>query len=186
MRRGAAVARRYAKALWELASQESRLEAVGQELLRFERALADEPALRSVLLLPWTTAATKRAIVVAASEQLGLSTLARNFLALVAQRRRMALLADIREAYQALADQAAGRVRARVRSAAPLNDTQRAALRERLGRRLGKTVLLDTEVDPALLGGFVAEVGGQVLDMSVAGQLSALGDRIIKGAGGAA
>jgi F-type H+-transporting ATPase subunit delta len=73
-----------------------------------------------------------------------------------------------------------------VRSAAPLQDGERAALRERLGRRLGKTVLLDTQVDPALLGGFVAEVGSRVLDMSVAGQLTALRERIIKGAGGAA
>src|SRR5262245_53607278 len=157
MRRGAAVARRYAKALWALASQESRLEPVGQELLRFERVLADEPELRNALLLPWTTAATKRALVVTVSERLGLSTLMGEFLALVAQRRRLALLGDIRDAYQALVDQAAGRVRARVRSAAPLNDDQRAALRERLGRRLGKTVLLDTAVDPSLLGGFVAE-----------------------------
>ncbi|HEY7602111.1 MAG TPA: F0F1 ATP synthase subunit delta, partial [Methylomirabilota bacterium] len=93
---------------------------------------------------------------------------------------------EILVAYRARVDEAAGRIRARVRSAAPLSDAERATLRERLGRRLGKTVLLDTEVDPALLGGFVAEVGSQVLDMSVAGQLAALGDRITKGAGGAA
>ena len=73
-----------------------------------------------------------------------------------------------------------------MRSAAPLADADRAALRQRLGQRLGKTVLLDTEVDPALLGGFVAEVGSQVLDASVAGQLWALRAQIIKGAGGAA
>ena len=73
-----------------------------------------------------------------------------------------------------------------MRSAAPLSDGERGALRERLGRRLGKTVLLDSEVDPGLLGGFVAEVGSRVLDMSIAGQLAALRERIIKGAGGAA
>jgi F-type H+-transporting ATPase subunit delta len=184
VRRGAAVARRYAKALWELASQESRLEAVAQELQRFEHVLAGEPGLRNVLLLPWTKAAAKRAIVVSVSERLGLSPLARNFLALVAQRRRLVLLAEIREAYDALVDQAAGRVRARVRSAAPLTEAQRAAIRERLGRRLGKTVLLETAVDPALLGGFVAEVGSRLLDMSVRGQLAGLRERITRDAGG--
>src|SRR5262249_2650579 len=161
---GAAVARRYARALWDLASQESKLDAVAQELQRFERLLADEPELRNVLLLPWTKAATKRAIVVSVSERLGLSPLARNFLAPVAQRRRIALRAEIRAAYDALVNEAAGRVRARVRSAAPLGEAQRGAIRERLGRRLGKTVLLDTAVDPALLGGFVAEVGSRLLD----------------------
>ena len=115
-----------------------------------------------------------------------MSPLTRSFLALVAQRRRLDILGEILTAYRASVDEAAGRIRARVRSAATLSDTARAALRERLGRRLGKTVLLDTEVDPGLLGGFVAEVGSRVLDMSVAGQLAALRERIIKGAGGAA
>ncbi len=186
MRRGAAVARRYAKALADLARQESRLDAVAQELQRFERVLAEEPELRNVLLLPWTKAAAKRAIVTTVSDRLGLSALARNFLALVAQRRRMALLSEIRQAYEALVDEAAGRVRARVRSAAPLTEGQRAALRERLGRRLGRTVLLDTSVDPTLLGGFVAEVGSRLLDMSLRGQLARVRERLAGEAGGSA
>ena len=186
MRRGAAVARRYAKALWALAREESRLEPVAQELQAFQRVLADEARLRDAVLLPWVRAATKRAIVTAVAERLGLSPLVRNFLALVAQRRRLALLSDMLEAYEALVDEAAGRVRARVRSAVPLADAERAAIRERLGRRLGKTVLLDTEVDPALLGGFVAEVGSRFLDVSLTGQLKALREQIIRDSGGSA
>src|SRR3990172_7285354 len=88
MRRGAAVARRYAKALWALARDEGRPEPVAQELAAFERVLADQPLLRNVLLLPWAKAATKRAIVLSVAERVQLSPLARNFLALVAQRRR--------------------------------------------------------------------------------------------------
>jgi len=141
---------------------------------------------REALRRPWVKATTKRAIVLEVAARLELSPLTRNFLALVAQRRRLDVLGEIILAYRATVDEAAGRVRARVRSAAPLSDGERAGLRERLGRRLGKTVLLDTEVDPGLLGGFVAEVGSRVLDMSVAGQLAALRERIIKGAGGAA
>lgn len=186
MRRGAAVARRYAKALRALAAQENRLEPVAQELTRFERVLADEAPLREALLRPWVKAAVKRTIVVTVTERLGLSPLTRNFLALVAQRRRLALLLDILVAYRALVDEAAGRARARVRSAAPLSDAQRAAIRERLGRRLGKTVLLETEIDTTLLGGFVAEVGSQILDASLTGQLRTLRERLIRDAGGAA
>ena len=186
MRQGAAVARRYAKALRGLATEARRLEPVADELAQFERLLETEAALREALLRPWIKATTKRALVVAVADRLGLSPLTRNFLALVALRRRLPVLSEILAAYRALVDAAAGRARARVRSAAPLADAERAALRERLGQRLGKTVLLDTEVDPALLGGFVAEVGSQVLDASVAGQLRALRAQIIKGVGGAA
>ena len=186
MKRDAPVARRYARALHALASEARRAEPVADELAAFEQLLARDAALRDVLLRPWVKAATKRAIVLEIAERLGVSPLTRNFLALVAQRRRLDMLGEILVAYRTRVDEAAGRIRARVRSAAPLTDAERAALRERLGRRLGKTVLLDTEVDPGLLGGFVAEVGSRVLDMSVAGQLSALRERIIKGAGGAA
>jgi F-type H+-transporting ATPase subunit delta len=183
---GAKVARRYARALWALASEERRLEPVSQEIQGFARVLADDAALRDALLRPWVKAATKRAIVLAVAERLGLSPLARNFLALVAQRRRLDLLGEIIAAYQALVDEGAGRVRARVRTATNLSDAERTALRERLGRRIGKTVLLDTVVDPALLGGFVAEVGSRFLDMSVAGRLRALREKITTDSGGAA
>jgi F-type H+-transporting ATPase subunit delta len=182
----AAVARRYARALHALASEARRAEPVAEELAGFDQLLAADRELRDALLRPWVKASTKRAIVLEVADRLGLSPLTRNFLALVAQRRRLDVLGEILLQYRARVDEAAGRIRARVRSAAPLSDAERAALRERLGRRLGKTVLLDTEVDPALLGGFVAEVGSRVLDMSVAGQLTALRERIIKGAGGAA
>jgi F-type H+-transporting ATPase subunit delta len=183
---GAKVARRYARALWGLAREERRVEPVAQELQTFARALADDATLRDALLRPWVKAATKRAIVLAVAERQGLSPLSRNFLALVAQRRRLALLAEIIAAYQTLVDEGAGRVRARVRSATTLTDAERAALREGLGRRLGKTVLLDTVVDQSLLGGFVAEVGSRFLDMSVAGRLAALRERLTTDSGGAA
>ena len=186
MKRDAAVARRYARALHALASEARRAEPVADELATFDQLLSTEPELREALLRPWVKAATKRAIVLEVAGQLGLSPLTRNFLALVAQRRRLDILGAILAAYRTSVDEAAGRLRARVRSAAALSDAERAALRERLGRRLGKTVLLDTEVDPGLLGGFVAEVGSRVLDMSIAGQLAALRERIIKGARGAA
>lgn len=186
MKPAGAIARWYAKALYALAAEARRAEAVAEELARFEALLEAEPALRNVLLRPWVKAVTKRAIVLEVAGHLGLATQTRHFLALVAQRRRLALLGEILAAYRARVDEAAGRVRARVRSAVRLADAERAALRERLSRRLGKTVLLETEVDPTLLGGFVAEVGSRVLDMSVAGQLRALRERIVKGAGGAA
>jgi F-type H+-transporting ATPase subunit delta len=186
VKRDAAVARRYARALHALASEARRAEAVADELAAFEQLLSTDRELRNALLRPWVKAATKRAVVLEVADRLGVSPLTRKFLALVAQRRRLDVLGEILAAYRARVDEAAGRIRARVRSAAPLADTERAALRERLGRRLGKTVLLDTEVDPSLLGGFVAEVGSRVLDMSVAGQLSALRERILKGAGGMA
>ena len=138
MKQDAAVARRYARALHALASEAGRAEAVTDELAAFDQLLAAEPELREALLRPWVKAGTKRGIVLEVAGRLGSSPLTRNFLALVAQRRRLDLLGEILAAYRARVDEAAGRSRARVRSAAPLSDAERGALRERLGRRLGQ------------------------------------------------
>jgi F-type H+-transporting ATPase subunit delta len=182
MIQGGAVARRYAKALYSLAAESHQPDAIADELARFAQLLDREPELQAVVLRPWVKASVKRDLVRAVTEPARLSPLSRNFLALLAQQRRLPLLGAILEAYRALADQAAGRVRARVRSAAPLSPNERNAVRERLGRRLGKAVLLETETDPSLLGGFVAEVGSLVLDASIKGQLDALRERLTKGA----
>jgi F-type H+-transporting ATPase subunit delta len=131
-------------------------------------------------------AATKRAIVLEVAERLWLSPLTRNFLALVAQRRRLDLLGEIIAAYRATVDEAAGRVRARVRSAAPMSGRRARGAAGAARAPARQDGPLGLGVDPGLLGGFVAEVGSRVLDMSIAGQLAALRERIIKGAGGAA
>jgi F-type H+-transporting ATPase subunit delta len=179
---GGAVARRYAKALFPLAAEGHQADAVTEELGRVERLLQGDATLREAIARPWVKASDQRALVLAVADSLRLSPLTRSFLTLLAQRRRLPLLGAVLAAYRQLTDEAAGRLRARVRSAAPLSNAERTAVRERLGRRLGKAVLLETEVDPALLGGFVAEVGGLVLDASLKGQLVALRERITKGA----
>ena len=94
MKPSAPVARRYAKALHGLAAEAGRAEAIADELSRFAGLLDGERELRDVLARPWVKAATKRSLVVAVADRLELSPLARNFLALVAQRRRFGLLVD--------------------------------------------------------------------------------------------
>jgi len=117
VKQNAPVARRYARALHALASEARRAEPVADELVAFEQLLGTERELREALLRPWVKATTKRAIVLEVAARLELSPLTRNFLALVAQRRRLDILGEIIAAYRATVDEAAGRVRARVRSA---------------------------------------------------------------------
>ena len=127
------------RALHALASEARRAEPVAEELARFEQLL-------------WRPTRSSRAPCSGpcegrdqardrprGGERLGLSPLTRNFLALVAQRRRLDVLGEILAAYRARVDEAAGRIRARPQRRAR-SDAERAALRERLGRRLGKTV----------------------------------------------
>src|SRR4029453_14834076 len=101
----------------------------------FEQLLAGERELREALLRPWVKATTKRGIVLDVASRLRLSPLTRNFLALVAQRRRLDLLGEILAAYRASVDEAAGRIRARGRRAPPPSGAERGGVARVPGRR---------------------------------------------------
>ena len=82
-----------------------------------------------------------------------------------------------------LADEAAGRVRAEVRSASPLRDDQQERLKQALARRTGKEIDLSVHVDPSLLGGAIATLGGLVIDGSLRTQLEQLQVTLTQGRG---
>jgi len=178
----AGVARSYAKALFELARERNELEAVSREVESLAALLRDVAELRAFFGRPWIAAATKRAAAAEIATRLQLSKLARDFLTLLAARGRTTHLDAIVAAFQELRDVAAGRVRARVRATVALSDAERTALAGRLGRVLGgKQIALEAVVDPALLGGFVAEIGSLLVDGSLDGQLARMRERLVKG-----
>jgi F-type H+-transporting ATPase subunit delta len=176
-----AVAKAYAKALWDLARERRATDAVMGELEQMTRLLAEGRELAGFLARPWIAAASKRAVATAVAERSGLSPLMRDFLALVAGRGRAGHLKAIADAFRQLIDIDLGRVRARVRSAVALTDAERETLAAKLRARLGRQVVLEDVVDTTLLGGFVAEAGSYLLDGSLDGQLAQLGARIARG-----
>jgi F-type H+-transporting ATPase subunit delta len=182
VRTSPAVAKSYAKALFELARERRQTEQIGGELERAAAVVAAEPTLGGVLGRPWISPADKRAVASEIGERLQLSPLGRDFLALVAAQGRADHLEAIAHAYRDLLDDEQGRVRARVRAAIALTDGDRAALSARLSRALGgKQVLIEDVHDQNLLGGFVAEIGSLIVDGSLNGQLSRLRERLTHG-----
>ncbi len=182
MREGDTVGRRYAKALFSLAKEQNRTEAIGRELGAVIEALTSSPELTEFLSRPWNGAAVKRAAAAAVVGKLEVSTPIRNFVGVLAMRGRIDRLRDVGAAYRDLVDADLGRVRAQVRTAVPLTAQERLALAARLGRALGgKQVLLEEVVDRNLLGGFIAQVGSLVLDGSLDGQLARLRERLVRG-----
>jgi len=176
------VARSYAKALFELARERNQVDAIAGDLHAIDEQFAANADLRAFFARPWVASAAKRAAAAEIAARLGVSPLARDFLALVAAQRRVDHLEAIAAAYRELEDEAAGRVRGRVRTAVPLSDAERSALAGRLGRVLGgKQVVLEEVADRELLGGFVAEVGSLLVDGSLDGQLARLRDRLVHG-----
>jgi F-type H+-transporting ATPase subunit delta len=177
-----AVAKSYAKALFELARERQQAEHVEGELERAATLVTEDSALAAVLGRPWISPAHKRQLAEEIGQRLELSKLGRDFLALVAAQGRTDHLGAIAVAYRGMLDAERGRVRARVRTAVPLTDSDRTALGARLSRALGgKQVLIEEVVDKNLLGGFVAEIGSLIVDGSLNGQLARLKDRLARG-----
>jgi F-type H+-transporting ATPase subunit delta len=93
---------------------------------------------------------------------------------LLATRGRLDLLADIADEYQRLLDSYHGIERGEVVTAISLDDEVKLKLAEHLSAVVGRKVVLKSEVDPGVIGGFVARVGGKLVDGSTRSQLEAL------------
>jgi F-type H+-transporting ATPase subunit delta len=168
------LAKRYARALLEIAREDGALEALGEELNRTVAAF-EEPRLRPLVLNPVIDAGARLQTAKAVAAALRVSKTVENLVGLLAERDRLGILPDVARWYEALVDADLGRARATIRSAAPLGAGERTELIELARRITGRReVIAATEVDPELLGGVVLDVGGTVYDGSLKTQLARL------------
>jgi F-type H+-transporting ATPase subunit delta len=176
-------ARRYARALFDVSQREADLQRVGQEIAAFARLVRDHAELEQALRNPAVPAPRKRLTVAAILKLAGpTEPVVEKLLLLLAERDRLVLLPDLVEAYQERLLAHRRIVRAEVTTAVPLPAGRAQALRDSLARATGREVLLESRVDPGLVGGVVARVGSIVVDGSVARQLERLKERLAGGA----
>jgi F-type H+-transporting ATPase subunit delta len=168
------IGRRYAKALFGLAVEMDRVEAWAKSLESLREAVETSPDLRDVLSNPMYTKEQRRAIVEKLAAALSLAAEPANLLFLLGDRNRLAYLGAVVETFRALADAHLGRLRATVVSAVKLDEAAVQAIADELSRKHGAKVLVERAVDPALLGGVIAQVGSMVYDGSVRTQLEDL------------
>jgi len=176
-----AIARRYAKALVQLAAEETAVDKFHGELARVEALFMAHPELGSLLSNPAYGIEAKLETIKEIAAKLSLSGTISNFLLLLQERNRMACLPAIFACYNVLADELSGVVRPVITSALPLGDAQLAEFKAALEKSTGKQVNLTVEIDPALIGGVVTKIGDKVLDGSVKTQLTRIEDILQKG-----
>jgi F-type H+-transporting ATPase subunit delta len=174
-----AIARQYANALFTVASKVNRTAEVSRDLSAFSELVSTNAELRHVLETPAVAPKKKRelveALLAAAGQPAGEVS---RLLTLLAERDRLPFLAEITAAYVARANEADRVVTADVVTAVELSAERQAALAAALGRATDRHVTVKGRVDPAILGGVVARVGGMVFDGSVASQLERLRQRL--------
>lgn len=171
---------RYASALFDLASEQDSVVSVEADLDQLAAALDATPDFADLIRNPIVSRAAAGHAVDSVAELLGLSTLTRQFLGVLAVNGRLATLPRIISAFAAIAAAARGELTANVTSAHPLSDAQIAQLAERLKAREGKDVKIRATVDPDILGGLVVTIGSQQIDSSIRTRLNSLA-QVMKG-----
>ena len=172
-----AVAARYAEPLFAAAKAQRRLDETLEQLAFLGRLLAGEPRLRELLFNPDVDPDDKLGVLERVLKG-GWSDLLQAFVRMVIAMDRADALPGIAEAFQEIVDREQGRLRVTVRSAHALSEDALARLRKGLERRERKTIQLEAEVDPALLGGLQVQLDHRLIDGSVRRQLEELSRRL--------
>jgi F-type H+-transporting ATPase subunit delta len=176
---GGSVARRYAKAIFAIGEDNGLFELMGRQLNELADLWRGSAELRQTLENPVFKLSQKRTVLQTLLPRIAPARQVQSLALLLLERGRIAMLPTIAKAYEEMCDQKVGRVRAKVKSAHALDIASESEIRKAIERRTGKKVLMTTEVDPALIGGVVAEVAGLVLDGSVASRLASLKNRLL-------
>jgi F-type H+-transporting ATPase subunit delta len=168
---------RYAAALVDVVTspnaQVSPADALAQ-LRSFDSIAQESKELRTALDSPAISPARKRAVLGRFAQALGLSVTVRNFLFVLCDKRRLAALHEIVEAFDSHLDTRLGFVRAEVTAAQQMDQSEIESLTQHLAGLAGKQIRLKFQVDPSLIGGVVARVGSKVYDGSLRGRLDTL------------
>lgn len=167
----AAVAKRYAKALFEVAKERDQLEKVGQELKEVLQLLEGEPQLARFLYHPVIPKKAKKAFFEEALAE-RLSEALYRLIQLMIDKDRLVELADVSRYYAQEVNRERGVLEAEITTATALDEAKREGLKKVLAEKTGKAIDLRYAVNPSLLGGITIKIGDLIMDGSIRGKLS--------------
>lgn len=176
------VARRYAKALIEIASETGEAGAYGKEVRTVYGAFESAPELYKILLNPMFPIEDRLGLVEKVSRSLKLSKPVERFLGTLVRTRRIRLLADIAEAYSRLEDDISGRVQVTVLSPVDMDASALDEIKKKISEATGLEAVVACSKDTALIGGMVVKVGNTILDGSLKTQIERMKEKILEGA----
>ncbi len=167
------LAKRYARALFELACQHGQIKTIAAELQDFTALLEQQPKLRAFFMS--ANIEKKRKVETLQSLLKGkLSPLFVNFLMLIIEKGRQSYFHEAAYAFRRFQDQQEGRIRAQLISAVPMTAEQVEQVRQRLADYLKAEIVLEHSIDAAILGGVIIRVEGKVIDGSLRIQIDRL------------
>jgi F-type H+-transporting ATPase subunit delta len=166
------IAQVYARSLFEVAKEQSKLDVVKEQLGQFADALDGNRELSIYFFSPYFSTTEKKdglgRILEDADEVVG------NFLALLIENHRMPVIFRVRREYDALWEHENKRLPVTVTSAVALDEATVRSIGDAIGQQTGQQVELTAHVDPDVLGGLIVRVGNSILDASIRNRLENL------------
>jgi len=170
------LAKRYAAALLKVTDAEGSTADVEQFLVALKNAYLTMKDFRSLLAQPRIPRKVKKEMLRRIFEGKAKPSFL-EFLGLLIDKNRQALIPDLADSFDALSDVSEGVVRVQVRSWRPLTDAQRAGIQAGIQGVAVRKVILEEKVDPAVLGGVLCYAGDRVIDGSVAYRLKLFAEK---------
>ncbi len=168
----------YAQALLELANEKNQATVIGEEL-RDLRQIIDTNESFALYLADPAISVAERAGMIERVFGGRISPLLKDFLGVLNQKKRIAILDEIAGAFDALLDEQAGKVEVDVTVAQTLDDAQLEDVRQRVSRALNKDAIVHQYVDESIIGGLILRVQDQLIDGSVRHQLQSIKERML-------
>jgi F-type H+-transporting ATPase subunit delta len=168
------ISKRYARAFFEIAAKEKKLEQYYIELNKFSSIIAENKALLEFLSNPIFEQENKKAVIEKIIGKLGFANITVNFLKLLVDKKRIDSLSDIEACYRQLMDEALKKVRVTLKTAFPLSEKLQDYINSNMEKITGRKVEITVETDSGLLGGIVIGVGDTLYDGSVKNQLNSM------------
>ncbi len=175
-----AVFARYGRALADVVLAQGEEEPVLRDMLTYREIFRQVPALLEALDNPAVQRETKERVLAELMARYPVCHTVDNFLRTLLEHHRIRYFAEILDSYLKTMNERKGIVAARVTTAAPLAEKDRATLSKSLARVTGNKITLSVETDPALLAGVIVQIGSTVYDGSIRAQLEEMRRRLAR------
>jgi F-type H+-transporting ATPase subunit delta len=164
------IARRYAKALMELAEEKKTIEKTKDDLVAFIGAIDMLPAMQKLFASPVFTPENKKSVIRELARKLKLQPSTERFLEYLTEAGRIRYVKDVHEAFLAILEEHQNRATVQLSTAVSVNETDIADIKKKLELMTGKAVDIKVQVDATLIGGAKAQMGSVIYDGTIKNQ----------------
>lgn len=173
------IAKRYANALVQLATEKKIVDKTRDDLAAFVSAVDSHPALQKLLASPVFTPENKKAVITDLAAKLNMDQVTRRFVEHLAETGRIRYIKEVFEAFREILAERTNRAMAKLTTATTISAADLADIKKKLEALTNKQVDIDSRVDAALIGGAKAQIGSTIYDGSIKNQLSKMRNQLL-------